>query len=198
MEGFLRVFTIIGLFTVLGFGLYWVREYRKKSFHLETVIESLTDCNREMKTTLLTGLVNRFAPVPSPEDEEKPLDFERFVARILRLNFGGKTSVTKGNADFGVDISHHRGGTLHLGQVKCNREETLVDYEPVAIIHSQMIKQGAAGGFVVTTSDFTSKARKYAEGLNIDLIDGNKLVELWTYATAQKKERQKNALVKEA
>lgn len=198
MEGFLRMFTIIALFSVLGLGIYWVREYRKKSFYLESIIESLTDCNREMKTTLLTGLVNRFAPVYSQENEERPLDFERFVARILRLNFGGKTSVNKASADCGVDIAHRRGSTLHLGQVKCRREDALVDYEPIAIIHSQMVKQGAAGGFVVTTSDFTSKAVKYAEGLNIDLIDGNKLVELWTYALAKRKARQNTTLGKEA
>lgn len=198
MEGFLRIFTIFGLFTVLGFGLYWVREYRKNTFRLETVIESLTDCNKEMKRTLLTGLVNRFAPMESQEDEERPLDFERFVAKVMRLNFGGKTSVTKTNTDFGVDISHRRGKNLHLGQVKCLGKENPVDYEPIAVIHSQMVKQGASGGFVVTTSDFTGNAKKYAQDLNIDLIDGNMLVELWTYAMTKKKERQKTALGKDA
>jgi len=198
MEAFLRIFTIIGLFTVLGFGLYWVREYRKKTARLETVIQGLTDCNIEMKKTLLAGLIKRFGPVLAYEGDETPLDFERFVARILRINYGGRTSVTRASGDFGVDIEHRRGKNLHLGQVKCYAEDNPVGYEPVAIIHSQMVKQGAAGGFVVTTSDFTGNARKYAEDLNIDLIDGSMLVELWTYSLAKNKQKQKSDLGKDA
>lgn len=189
MEAFLRIFTIIGLFTVLGFGLYWVREYRKKTARLETVIQGLTDCNIEMKKTLLAGIIKRFGYVQTSEEEETPLDFERFVAKILRINYGGKTSVTRASGDFGVDIEHHRGKNLHLGQVKCYIEDNPVGYEPVAIIHSQMVKQGAAGGFVVTTSDFTGNAKKYAEDLNIQLIDGSMLVELWTYSLAKNKQK---------
>ncbi len=198
MEGFLRIFTIIGLFTVLGFGLYWVREYRKKTASLETVIAGLTDCNSEMKRTLLAGLIKRFGPIQSSEGEETPLDFERFVAKIMRMSYGGKTSVTKASGDYGVDIEHRQGKNLHLGQVKCYDEGNFVGYEPVAIIHSQMVKQEAAGGFVVTTSDFSSNARKYAQDLNIDLIDGNMLIELWTYSMAKNKHKQKPALGKEA
>ncbi|MBP3962610.1 restriction endonuclease [Paenibacillus lignilyticus] len=54
-----------------------------------------------------------------------------------------------------------------------------VGFEPIAIIHSQMIKQKAAGGYVVTTSSFTQNAVDYAKGLNIELIGGQNLVELW-------------------
>lgn len=198
MEGFLRVFTIIGLFTVLGFGLYWVREYRLKTARLETVIQALTDCNREMKKTLLAGLIRRFTPAVSEENEEPSLNFERFLARILRINFGGKTSVTRANKELGIGIEHRRGEELHLGQVSCLSENALVDYEPVAVVHSQMVKQKAAGGFVATTSDFTGKARKYAEDLNVDLIDGSMLVELWVYSLTRNKEKHSPILGKEA
>lgn len=42
---------------------------------------------------------------------------------------------------------------------------------------------------MVTTSEFTSNARKYAEGLDIDLINGTQLVELWLEHLETKDER---------
>ncbi|BFH64545.1 restriction endonuclease [Paenibacillus azoreducens] len=33
--------------------------------------------------------------------------------------------------------------------------------------------------YVITTSDFTSNAYTYAQGLNIDLINGKQVVDLW-------------------
>jgi restriction system protein len=191
MESFVRVFTVISLFSVLGFGLYWVREYKKKTAGLERAILEITDCNREMKKTLLAGLIKRFDSATPEDGEERPLDFERFVAKILRCSYGGRTSVTKAGWDQGIGIEHRRGMNLHLGQVRCLNEDTLVDYQPVAVVHSQVVKQGAAGGFVATTSEFTGKAKKYAEDLNVDLIDGSMLVELWAYSLARNKEKQR-------
>lgn len=185
---FFRYLSIIGLFTVLGFGLYWVKEYRDKANHLNTVIASLTECNGEMKRTLLNGLVARFGKSVSDTDgDETPLDFERFVAKLWRMQYGGKTSVTRANADFGVDIEYREGEDLYLGQVKCYHPDNKVGYEPIAIIHSQMIKQGARGGFVVTTSDFTANAKKYAQGLGIELVNGPQLIELWAAALKAEK-----------
>lgn len=176
-----RYLTILGLLAVLGFGLYWVKEYRDKANHLNAVIASLTECNGEMKRTLLNGLVARFGKSDADGDEP-PLDFERFVAKLWRMNYGGKTSVTRASADFGVDIEYRIGEDLYLGQVKCYSLDNKVGYEPIAIIHSQMLKQGAKGGFVVTTSDFTAHAKKYAQDLDIELINGPQLIELWAAA----------------
>jgi len=184
----LRPLTIIGLLAVLGFGLYWVKEYRDKALHLNSLIGDLTDCNSEMKRTLLRGLVARFSRADS-DDDETTLDFERFVAKLLRMNYGGKTSVTRASADYGVDIEYREGEDLYLGQVKCYQEGHDVDYMPLAIIHSQMVRQGGKGGFIVTTSDFTSAAKKYARDLEIELINGAKLINLWS--TALKLEKQK-------
>ncbi|WP_339308675.1 restriction endonuclease [Paenibacillus sp. FSL R5-0519] len=73
--------------------------------------------------------------------------------------------------------------------MKCYHDKNLVGFGPIAIIHSQMVKQGAVGGYVVTTSEFTSNARNYAEGLDIDLINGTQLVELWMEHLETKSER---------
>ncbi len=184
---FFRYLTILALLAVLGFGLYWVKEYRDKARHLNSVIASLTDCNGEMKRTLLNGLVTRFSRTDTDNDEIS-LDFERFVAKLWRMHYGGKTSVTRANADFGVDIEYREGENLYLGQVKCYSPENKVNFEPLAVIHSQMVKQGAKGGFVVTTSDFTANAKKYAQDLGLELVNGPQLIELW--ASALKTEKQ--------
>lgn len=139
MENFIRAATIMGLLTVLAFGLYWVREYREKTNDLNKLLTSLAECNNEMKKTLLQGLVARFSRQDSDSDET-PLDFERFVARIMRLQYGGKTSVTRASSDFGVDIEHKRKGNVYLGQVKCCGRDNPVGFEPIAIIHSQILK----------------------------------------------------------
>lgn len=55
----------------------------------------------------------------------------------------------------------------------------MVGYEPIALLHSNMVKQNVSQGYVVTTSNFTENARSYAQGLQIDLINGTDLVEMW-------------------
>lgn len=132
-----------------------------------------------MKDTLRVGLYNRFKRDMEEEKEETPLLFEHFVADIMANLRGGSTYVTKSSGDFGIDIEEENNDGLFLGQVKCYNDLNLVSFGPIAFIHSQMVKQGAAGGYVVTTSDFTPNARAYAEGLNIELINGRQLVELW-------------------
>ncbi|WP_099355499.1 restriction endonuclease [Fredinandcohnia onubensis] len=137
----------------------------------------------EFKKTLAFGIYQRFCK----ENEDKsysssflknnPIEFEHFIADILKHKYGESSYVTKSSGDFGVDIEHGVGDGKVLGQVKCYKDD--VGYEPIALIHSNMIKQNASRGYVVTTSNFTSQARSYAEGLDIDLITGTDLVELW-------------------
>ncbi|WP_096154045.1 MULTISPECIES: restriction endonuclease [Bacillus] len=137
----------------------------------------------EFKRTIALGLYQRFCN----EVEEKryssaflksnPLDFEHFIADVLKHKYGFDSFVTKSSGDFGVDIEHGIGDGKVIGQVKCERQD--IDYEPIAIIHSNMIKQNASKAYVVSTSGFTNNAKIYAEGLNIDLIDGLELVEMW-------------------
>ncbi|WDH83450.1 restriction endonuclease [Paenibacillus urinalis] len=115
--------------------------------------------------------------------------FEQFAAEIMASVRGGSTYVTKGSGDYGVDIEEETDEGLYLGQVKCYNDQNPVSFDPIAIIHSQMVKQGAIGGYVVTTGKFTSNAYNYASGLNIELIDGNQLVELWLQHLDSKRER---------
>ncbi|MCM3629192.1 restriction endonuclease [Paenibacillus glycanilyticus] len=171
--------------------VYLMYLYFKQKKLLELVQMSAVEAfasNNEMKETLRIGLYNRFRKDPELDKDEDPLLFEHFVARIMTSVRDGSTHVTKSSGDYGIDIEEQTDNGLYLGQVKCYNDMNPVGYEPIAIVHSQMIKQGAKGGYVVTTSKFTSHAIAYAEGLNIELIDGNHLVELWLQHLEAKRE----------
>ncbi|MGG0717958.1 restriction endonuclease [Robertmurraya massiliosenegalensis] len=137
----------------------------------------------EFKKTIALGLYQRFCKeidnkkYSSTFLKSNPLEFEHFVADVLKNKYGFEHFVTKPTGDFGVDIEHGIGEGKVLGQVKCERED--LGYQPIAILHSNMVKQNASKGYVVSTAGFNDNARTYAEGLNIDLIDGVELVEMW-------------------
>jgi restriction system protein len=141
--------------------------------------------SEEMKRTLAMGLYLRFKSenventpnYSSTYIKEDPIIFEHFVAEVFEKARDGSTWVSPSSGDFGVDFEHRIGEDLFLGQVKCYLND--VPFDPIALIHSNMVKMGAKGGYVITTSSFTPAAKQYAEGLGIELIDGVKLVELW-------------------
>lgn len=160
-----------------------VHQWRKGNNKLEEEALRMIVIADEFKKTLALGLYQRFCQ----EVEEKkysttylksnPLDFEHFVADVLKHRYGFEAFVTKSSGDFGVDIEHGVGDGKVLGQVKCYRED--MGFQPIAILHSNMVKQNASKGYVVSTAGFNENACSYAEGLNIDLINGMELVEMW-------------------
>jgi restriction system protein len=141
----------------------------------------------EMKKTLAMGLYMRFCKEKDNDGKptryskiyikQNPLQFETFCANVMEQKYGGTTWVSPASGDFGVDFEHRRKDGLYLGQVKCYEGD--LPYDPIAKLHSNMVKSGAVGGYVITTGSFSDNARKFAEGLNIELIDGVKLVEYW-------------------
>lgn len=155
---------LIGVAVIIAIILTFT--YYEKKSKLDEALTSLVHSNEEIKKTLLMGLYHRFKK--DDATPETPIDFEQFVARIMEAARGGQADTTPPSGDYGVDIEHKIGEKLYLGQVKCYEESRPVSFEPIAIIHSQVVKQDAAGGFVITTSDFTPNAMKYAEGLDIE------------------------------
>jgi restriction system protein len=172
---------IIGLFLLASFlhFSYTKRKYR----HINFLIDRHYESDEELKKTLAMGLYLRFRK----ESEEQPvnysriyikgdpLTFESFVADVFKTSRGGFVWVSTASNDQGVDFEHTTDEGLFLGQVKCYQGD--LSFDPIAIIHSNMVKDGAVGGYVITTGSFTENARHYAQGLDIELIDGAKLVE---------------------
>jgi restriction system protein len=81
------------------------------------------------------------------------------------------TETGGGGADGGVDLELGKGGERFL--VQCKQWKAFkVGVTTVRELYGVMAARGAAGGFVVTSGQFTAEARDFAAGRNITLIDG--------------------------
>jgi restriction system protein len=178
------VFEVILALILAGAFVHFQLTKRKNNYQASLLAQHI-NTSEEMKRTLAMGLYMRYkienvdnAPnYSSTYIKQDPLMFEYFVADVFEKAKGGSTWVSPSSGDFGVDFEHRTEEGLFLGQVKCYQNH--VAFDPIALIHSNMVKMGAKGGYVITTSSFTTAARQYAEGLDIELIDGVKLVEFW-------------------
>lgn len=73
--------------------------------------------------------------------------------------------------DGGVDLHLRRGNELFL--VQCKQWKAFsVGVGVVRELYGVMAAEGAAGGYVVTSGQFTSDAREFASGRNIVMVDG--------------------------
>jgi restriction system protein len=174
--------------------LYFKRRDEKEA----ALIAQKIDSSIELKKTLAMGLYLRFNyPTTKKEDgvtyfqestelflKQIPYDFEDFSAQVFKKLFGGEVFVTNRSGDFGVDFEHQREDGLYLGQAKAWKDD--VGSDPIAILHSNMVKQNAKGGYLITTAQFSKAAKQYANGLNIQLIDGVDLVEYWLESLEEK------------
>jgi restriction system protein len=182
------IFTVTFLILInVGIYLYFKKRNDLESALLAEKLES----SLELKQTLAMGLYLRFNyPRTKKEDgstafdrgseifiKQLPYEFEDFVASVIKKRFGGDVFVTSRSGDFGVDFEHITEKGLFLGQAKVYKED--VNFEPIAILHSNMVKQNAVGGYIITTSGYTKAAKEYAKELNIELINGVALVEYW-------------------
>ena len=104
-------------------------------------------------------------------------DFERLVGEAFRQR-GYAVLETGGNgADGGIDLKLKRASETFLVQCKHWRAYKV----PVTVVrelYGVMSAQGASGGFVVTSGVFTADAREFAQGRNIELIDGSALKQM--------------------
>lgn len=105
------------------------------------------------------------------------LDFERLTGEAFRRRGYVVQETGGGGADNGIDLELERDGERHLVQCKQWRAQR-VGVEVVRELYGAMAAQGAAGGWVVTSGTFTGPAREFAQGRNIELIDGGALVNL--------------------
>lgn len=177
-----------------GYGAYKYYSMTKELRRIKQLNEFTFNATQDLNNTLQIGLYHRFKKTTNKTimkadgtqevlteevNRETPIDFEKFVARIISEARKSKTYVTQASGDFGVDIEEELNGKKYLWQVKCFESSNKVAFDPVAIIHSQVMLQKADGGFVITTSDFTDAAKEYAAKSNIHIINGKELVNLW-------------------
>jgi restriction system protein len=114
-------------------------------------------------------------------------EFEMLVGEGFRLQGYQVTETGGGGADGGVDLLLTRpgrsGGEKFL--VQCKQWRALnVGVDVVRELYGVMAARGATGGFVVTSGRFTDDAIGFANGRNVTLVDGPKLLDLIRQARA--------------
>ncbi|HUW26278.1 MAG TPA: restriction endonuclease [Gallionella sp.] len=101
-------------------------------------------------------------------------EFEMLVGEAFRRTGYTVSETGGGGADGGVDLVLVKGTEKFLVQCKQWRAYK-VGVSTIRELYGVMAATGAVGGFVVTSGVFTQEAKSFAEGRNIDLIDGARL-----------------------
>lgn len=101
-------------------------------------------------------------------------EFEMLVGEAFRQRGFSVLETGGGGTDGGVDLVLTNGREKYLVQCKKWKAVT-VGVTIVRELYGVMAATGAAGGFVVTSGQFSSDAIDFAKGRNIDLIDGAEL-----------------------
>lgn len=107
--------------------------------------------------------------------------FEALVGEGFRLQGYRVVQTGGGGADGGIDLVLNKDGEKYLVQCKQWRAFR-VGVDVVRELYGVMAAKGAAGGFVVTSGRFTEEARNFADGRNVQLIDGTRLRALIKHA----------------
>lgn len=116
-------------------------------------------------------------PAGSVVREMRWQDFELLVGEGFRLQGYLVIEAGGGGADGGVDLVLQKGQEKFF--VQCKHWRALkVDVGTVRELYGVMAAGGAAGGFVVTSGEFTAAAAEFANGCGIHLVNGAKLLTL--------------------
>ena len=127
---------------------------------------------RKQRTTLVADVAQ--AQSTSALDGMSWREFEIFVGEAYRLQGYRVTETGGGGADGGIDLALTKGSEKFL--VQCKQWKAYkVGVDVVRELYGVMAAKGATGGFVVTSGRFTDDAKAFAEGRNVQLVDGPKL-----------------------
>lgn len=104
-------------------------------------------------------------------------EFEMLVGEAFRLQGYGVAETGGGGPDGGIDLVLTKGREKFLVQCKQWKSHR-VGVDVVRELYGVMAAKGATGGFVVTSGRFTDDAKAFAEGRNVQLVDGPRLLGL--------------------
>jgi restriction system protein len=102
-------------------------------------------------------------------------EFELLVGEYFRRKGFVVQEIGGGGADGGVDLIAVLGKDRYLVQCKQWKSKQ-VGVAVVRELFGVMNAQGAAGAFVVASGGFTSEAKQFAEGREIKIIAGDRIV----------------------
>lgn len=104
-------------------------------------------------------------------------EFEGLTAEVFRRK-GFRVTERGGNGpDGGVDLELHAGKDKYL--VQCKQWKVMkVGVATVRELYGVMAAEGAVGGFVVASGEFTEEATRFAEGRSIELVSTDSVLRL--------------------
>lgn len=106
-----------------------------------------------------------------------PSEFETYVAQRLFVRQGYQVFNTPDVKDGGVDILL-TDAYGDLAVVQCKRYKGTVGEATVRDLYGAMFHAGATQAYLVTSGSISESARRWAYGKPIELIDGERLVQL--------------------
>lgn len=102
------------------------------------------------------------------------------LAKSILSSMGLKIFTTKITGDGGIDLVAYSDSAIFSGKyiVQCKDWQNPVGEPIIRDLYGLVMSEGANKGIVITTGSFTSAARKFAEGKQLELIDGDELTRL--------------------
>jgi restriction system protein len=103
------------------------------------------------------------------------LEFEQMIGEWFRRQGYAITEVGGAGPDGGIDLVLNKNGEKFL--VQCKQWRSMkVGVGVVRELYGVMAAERVAGGYVVTSGTFTEDAKKFAQGRNVELLDGAALI----------------------
>ncbi len=106
-------------------------------------------------------------------------EFEDLICILFR-KMGFIVEHTALSGDGGIDIIAHYNETVFKGKylIQCKRYSSKIGEPFIRDLYGVTLSSNANKGILITNSFFSNQAIKFAEGKNIELIDGNELNKL--------------------
>jgi HJR/Mrr/RecB family endonuclease len=112
-------------------------------------------------------------------DDLPGIEFERAIEGMYK-KLGYETSLTKKSGDFGVDLIVVKGSHRYAIQVKRNSGNVGISAVQQVVAGGKLYQ--ATKYVVVTNSLFTQAAKELARAHSVELVDRNKLGNIWKVA----------------
>ncbi|MGB7555855.1 MAG: restriction endonuclease [Candidatus Korobacteraceae bacterium] len=142
------------------------RAVRKQRITASDAMQAFVDFGMNVRTNAQTA---NFGSL----EHMSGVDFERLVTVLLaRMDF--RAEMTKTTGDGGIDIvavlDTPITGGKYLFQCKRYAPDNLIGAATIREFYGAVTAERAVKGIVITTSDFTTQAREFAERVGVELI----------------------------
>lgn len=106
-----------------------------------------------------------------------PAEFEEYVTQHIFVRQGYHAINTPDVKDGGIDVLvYDRYGQQAV--VQCKRYRGTVGEAVVRDLYGTMVGNGATYAYLITTGEISAAAKRWAQGKPIELIDGQRLIEI--------------------